>query len=269
MIADRYGHPAIAERHLEQVVNAVLRTSFPRRGRPARPGLDRGPRPARRAGLPALPRPGLRDARVPRPTSSRPRRSSEIAQLKIGSRPARRGESTAASSTSGRSPGSSAGCRAGTRCPAGTAWAAPSTSTSPSTPERPGDARRRCTARWPFWQTLIDNAQMILAKADMTIARLYADLVEDQALADRIFGRIAAEYRRTVDVDLPDHRPGRRCSSRSPILAALDPAPQPLRRSAQLHPARPALKRLRAGDEPARGPARPACWRASTASPRA
>ena len=28
MIADRYGHPAIAERHLEQMVNAVLRTSF-------------------------------------------------------------------------------------------------------------------------------------------------------------------------------------------------------------------------------------------------
>src|SRR5262249_44642189 len=29
MIADRYGHPAIAERHLEQILDAVLRTSFP------------------------------------------------------------------------------------------------------------------------------------------------------------------------------------------------------------------------------------------------
>ena len=29
MIADRYGRPAIAERHLEQVLNAVLLTSFP------------------------------------------------------------------------------------------------------------------------------------------------------------------------------------------------------------------------------------------------
>ena len=54
--------------------------------------------------------------------------------------------------------------------------------------------------RWPFWQTLIDNAQMILAKADMTIARLYADLVDDPALADAIFGRISEEYRRTVGV---------------------------------------------------------------------
>ena len=32
MIADRYGHPAIAERHLEQVLDAVLRTSFPDEG---------------------------------------------------------------------------------------------------------------------------------------------------------------------------------------------------------------------------------------------
>ena len=54
--------------------------------------------------------------------------------------------------------------------------------------------------RWPFWQTLIDNAQMILAKADMTIARLYADLVDDPDLADRIFGRIAEEHGRAVDV---------------------------------------------------------------------
>ncbi len=54
--------------------------------------------------------------------------------------------------------------------------------------------------RWPFWKTLIDNAQMILAKADMTIARLYADLVDDQALADRVYGRIAAEHDRAVGV---------------------------------------------------------------------
>ena len=54
-------------------------------------------------------------------------------------------------------------------------------------------------ARWPFWRTLVDNAQMILAKADMVIARLYADLVEDQAIASRIYGRIEAEYRGAVD----------------------------------------------------------------------
>jgi len=41
---------------------------------------------------------------------------------------------------------------------------------------------------------------MILAKADLTIARLYADLVEDRGVADRIFERISAEYQRSVSV---------------------------------------------------------------------
>ena len=54
--------------------------------------------------------------------------------------------------------------------------------------------------RWPFWTTTLDNAQMILAKADLTIARLYADLVEDQALAGRIYDRIAAEHRLSVEM---------------------------------------------------------------------
>ena len=33
---------------------------------------------------------------------------------------------------------------------------------------------------WPFFTTLIDNAQMILSKADMRIAHSYAALVEDR-----------------------------------------------------------------------------------------
>ncbi len=54
--------------------------------------------------------------------------------------------------------------------------------------------------QWPFWRTLIDNTQMILAKADMTIARLYADLVDDHDLADRVYGKIAADYEKSVEV---------------------------------------------------------------------
>lgn len=51
---------------------------------------------------------------------------------------------------------------------------------------------------WPFFTTLIDNAQMILSKADMRIAHSYAALVEDRVLGDQIFGDIAAEHARTV-----------------------------------------------------------------------
>ena len=53
---------------------------------------------------------------------------------------------------------------------------------------------------WPFWSTLIDNAQMILTKADMTIARLYADLVSDPSVAHKVFSEISAEYDRTSNL---------------------------------------------------------------------
>ncbi len=103
-------------------------------------------------------------------------------------------------------------------------------------------------ARWPFWRTLIDNAQMILAKADLTIARLYADLVEDQALAARIYGRIAAEYRDTADA-VCQITGQSALLERSPMLRHVDRAAQPVRRSAELHPTGAA----RSGCAPATG----------------
>lgn len=51
--------------------------------------------------------------------------------------------------------------------------------------------------RWPFFQTMLDNAQQSLAKADMGIASLYATLVEDAAVRERVFDIIVAEYERT------------------------------------------------------------------------
>jgi len=50
---------------------------------------------------------------------------------------------------------------------------------------------------WPFFQTLIDNAQQSLSKADLGIAEQYASLVEDGAVRERIFGLVRAEYHRT------------------------------------------------------------------------
>jgi len=56
---------------------------------------------------------------------------------------------------------------------------------------------REMYQRWPFFQTMVDNAQLTLCKADMSIARVYASLVEDEALRDRILTRIIEEYRLT------------------------------------------------------------------------
>src|SRR5262249_22086749 len=54
--------------------------------------------------------------------------------------------------------------------------------------------------RWPFWRTLIDNTQMILAKPDLTIARLYADLAGEGEASATIFARIAEEFAATASV---------------------------------------------------------------------
>ncbi|MCB9455746.1 MAG: phosphoenolpyruvate carboxylase [Anaerolineaceae bacterium] len=49
-------------------------------------------------------------------------------------------------------------------------------------------------ARWPFFKALVENVEFDLAKADMGIAQLYAALVTDTALAERIYARIRAEH---------------------------------------------------------------------------
>jgi phosphoenolpyruvate carboxylase len=55
---------------------------------------------------------------------------------------------------------------------------------------------------WTFFQAMLDNAQMSMSKADLNIARLYASLVEDEALRARVFGIIEGEFKRTVDAIL-------------------------------------------------------------------
>jgi len=43
---------------------------------------------------------------------------------------------------------------------------------------------------WPFFRATVDNLEMVLSKTDMGIATRYAALVEDRTLADEIFARI-------------------------------------------------------------------------------
>jgi len=49
---------------------------------------------------------------------------------------------------------------------------------------------------WPFFKTLVDNAQLALRAADMLIAAVYATLA-DPADREAVFPRIRDEYRRT------------------------------------------------------------------------
>ena len=52
---------------------------------------------------------------------------------------------------------------------------------------------------WPFFQMLLSNMDMVLAKSDIAIASRYAELVSDSELHDRIFSRLRAEWQSVVD----------------------------------------------------------------------
>ncbi|HEY4905030.1 MAG TPA: phosphoenolpyruvate carboxylase [Candidatus Sulfotelmatobacter sp.] len=56
---------------------------------------------------------------------------------------------------------------------------------------------REMMARFPLFSELVRNVELAMAKADLTIARLYAGLVEDEALRDRVFALLEEEFLRT------------------------------------------------------------------------
>jgi len=52
---------------------------------------------------------------------------------------------------------------------------------------------------WPFFQALLSNMDMVLAKSDIAIASRYAELVEDVALRDSVFPRLQGEWQASID----------------------------------------------------------------------
>ena len=67
---------------------------------------------------------------------------------------------------------------------------------------QPGDGMDVLKAmyrEWPFFQTMLSNMDMVLAKSDIAIASRYAELVADKALRGAIFKRLSAEWKDTVD----------------------------------------------------------------------
>jgi phosphoenolpyruvate carboxylase len=52
---------------------------------------------------------------------------------------------------------------------------------------------------WPFFRATLDNLEMVLAKSDMAIAHHYTALVKDQSLAKSIFERIRSAWLITHD----------------------------------------------------------------------
>jgi phosphoenolpyruvate carboxylase len=59
------------------------------------------------------------------------------------------------------------------------------------------EALRRMYREFPLFNDLIGNVEIGMAKADFTIARLYADLVEPVEVRSKTFGVLAEEFART------------------------------------------------------------------------
>ncbi len=194
VIADRFSHPVIAWRYLEQVLGAVIQVT----------------------GLPHISREEPHWLEVMAELAERGYRAYRhlvyetpeflvyfhqatpidvIGELTIGSRPARR-RATQRFEDLRAIPWVFAWMQSRHTLPG---WFGLGTAIQGYLQERPGalSALQEMYQEWRFFQAVVDNAQMALMKADMQIAGRYATLVEDEQIRERIFGRILEEYRNT------------------------------------------------------------------------
>lgn len=193
VIDERYAHPAIARRHLEQVVHSVIMASVPEKYQE-----QRKPRPEWRAAMDELATVSFRAYRelifeTPELLTywSQATPLNEISQMHIGSRPARR-----------RAQATFDALRA---IPWGFSWMQ-SRHVLPGwygighalaaygAPVERRNQLQEMYREWPFFRVVIDNAQLSMAKADMGISRLYAGLVEDENIREEIFGIISDAF---------------------------------------------------------------------------
>ena len=201
VIADRYSHPAIANRHLQQVVHAVLLASAPEQYR-----LLPRPKPEWLATMDELAATSYRAYRgliyeTPELLTywSQATPMDEISQMRIGSRPSRRTGAATFDSLRAIPWGFSwMQCRHVLPGWFGVGEALSAIGRSPE-----GVARLQEMYRdWAFFRNLLDNSQVSMAQADMGIAGLYAGLVEDARVRDLIFGQVETAFNQTREAIL-------------------------------------------------------------------
>lgn len=196
VLADRYDDPAIAHRHLEQVVWSSLLAA----GEPAHSEstcwsdtMERLSATSFTKYRELLQQPAFVEFfRVATPVS-------EIEQLPIGSRPARR-----------KADGGLADLRAipwvfswtQSRCLLPAWYGLGTAMRSATNDERQLEELQQMYQQWPFFRALIDNAELALAKSDLEIASEYAALAAGDDSLSTIASMIAAEYRESCRVVL-------------------------------------------------------------------
>ncbi|MET2010005.1 phosphoenolpyruvate carboxylase [Microbacterium chocolatum] len=238
VIFARYGDPAIAMRHIDQVAAAILTASAPSNEERNRAAAEKYADVAATMDVASRDRffslvkaPGFA------PWFARVTPMEEIGLLALGSRPARRGLSVE----------SLADLRA---IPWVFAWTQARINLAGwfglgSALDAVGDETilQRAYAEWPLFRTMVDNVAMSLAKTDDRIARQYLDLGDRDDLADLVRAEMALTrdwvIRVTGGTELLAGKPvlQRAVKMRSPYVDALS--------LLQLR----ALRALRAADE--------------------
>ena len=208
VLADRYDDPMIAGRHLEQEIWATVASSV----RPLSP-----PRLQWRAAMEELAREALAAYRalIEEPSfltwfeEATP--ILEIESMPIASRPAYRRQNATSSgrqnaTSSGREAHGLADLRAipwvfawtQNRCMIPAWYGLGSALHAFARTHQDGwETLRAMYEGWEFFRATLDNAVLALAKSDLQIGRMYAELVKDAVIRERIWGMIAAEYTRS------------------------------------------------------------------------
>ncbi|VFU10084.1 phosphoenolpyruvate carboxylase [Methylocella tundrae] len=122
---------------------------------------------------------------------------AEIAELNIGSRPASR-KSTRRIEDLRAIPWSFSWGQARLNLPGWFGFGSAVEHFIAGAPKEKMALLQRMNAEWPFFRALLSNMDMVLAKADMGIAKRYAELVPDQELAHAVFASLDHEWRRTT-----------------------------------------------------------------------
>ena len=207
VISARYSNRAVAQRHLEQLVNAVLLASC----ETYQDSLEGESKGEKNSDATAEVWAEILEAASER--SERKYRSlvenpaflryfheatpiEQLAQMNIGSRPAKRRQ-TADISDLRAIPWVFAWTQSRVNLPG---WYGLGTGLHAESPQRMA-VLRNMYQDWPFFRTVIDRAQLSMRRADMTIAALYASLA-DTATQNAVFAEIMAEFRRTEQLIL-------------------------------------------------------------------
>jgi phosphoenolpyruvate carboxylase len=200
VIAERYPSPQIAQRHLEQLTNALLLTSRPGHDEATASAVDRW-RPMMDE-LASLAEDAYRRLVWEDPDFeaffARATPIGEISRMELGSRPARRGASPSLASLRAI-PWVFAWSQSRTNLPA---WYGVGAALAGYAERHGADGRHRLAQayrEWAFFSSTIDNVELGLAIADPIVAARYAGLAGDAEPMLRIAEELRAERGRTED----------------------------------------------------------------------